>query len=88
MHHLLDTRLRLQVKCDHWLFKEIIAKVVEQADLDYPNMSALGKSIRRWAKRHKVIKRFMTQFLMFNSGSLQKRYEPQSLSHTSISLSV
>ena len=37
----------LQVKADHWLFSEIIAKVVENADLDYPNMKALGKSIKR-----------------------------------------
>ena len=53
-HHLLDTRVCLQVKADHWLFTEIIAKVVEEADLDYPTIRALGKSIGLWAQRHKV----------------------------------
>ena len=55
MHHLLDTRVCLQVKADHWLFSEIIAKVVEEADLDYPTIRALGKSIKLWARRHNVL---------------------------------
>ena len=54
MHHLLDTHVCIQVKADHWLFSEIIAKVVENADLDYPNIKALGKSIKRWANRNNV----------------------------------
>ena len=62
-HHLLDTRVCLQVKADHWLFTEIIAKVVEEADLEYPNIRALGKSIRLWAQRHNVM--FLNVFSMF-----------------------
>ena len=42
-------RVSLQVKADHWLFTETIAKVVELADLDYPSIRVLGDSIKRWA---------------------------------------
>ena len=55
MHELLDMRVSLQVKADHWLFTETIAKVVELAELDYPSIRALGDSIKRWAKRNNVL---------------------------------
>jgi len=54
MHQLLDTRVYLQIKSDHWLFVEIVAKYLEENEIEYSSSEALGQSIRRWAKRHGV----------------------------------
>jgi len=54
MHQLLDTRVYLQIKSDHWLFVEIIAKYLEENEIEYSSSETLGKSIRLWAKRHDV----------------------------------
>lgn len=54
MHQLLDTRVYLQIKSDHWLFVEIIAKYLEENEIEYSSSEALGQSIRLWAKRRDV----------------------------------
>eukprot|EP00493_Phyllostaurus_siculus_P025366 UN25710 len=54
MRQLLDTRVYLQIKSDHWLFVEIIAKYLEKNEIEYSSSEALGKSIRLWVKRHNV----------------------------------
>jgi len=54
MHELLDLRVNLQIKTDHWLFTEIIAKYLEENEIDYTSDEALSSSIRLWQKRHDV----------------------------------
>ena len=56
MHQLLETRVYLQIKSDHWLFVEIIAKYLEENEIEYSSSEALGQSIRRWPSRHDVSK--------------------------------
>ena len=54
MRQLLDTRVYMQIKSEHWLFVEIIAKYLEENEIEYSSSEALGKSIRVWVKRHDV----------------------------------